>query len=201
MQKSTTELMAKGQAERILGLCAEVMAECGLTYKDLTAIGVGVGPGNFTGIRISVSAARGLALGLGIPAIPVSTFEMLRAPFDVKTEAAELVIVQAPRGAAYAQPFSYGRPTAKPEMIDPAAPPNHYRCANLRVTGHMAEEVARHLGANAASGVTEEPAGRIARITAWKLANRYDMSERPAPLYVRAPDAAPARDAAPAILP
>ena len=99
---SATEEMAKGQAERILVLCQEVLAQAGLSLNDQTAIAVGVGPGNFTGIRISVSAARGLALALGIPAVPVSTFEMLRDPHDLDAQKTELVVVAAPRGAAYA---------------------------------------------------------------------------------------------------
>ena len=56
--------MAKGQAERLMGLLEEVLAAQKTTWQDLSAIAVGVGPGNFTGIRIGVSAARGLALGL-----------------------------------------------------------------------------------------------------------------------------------------
>ncbi len=69
------EEMARGQAERLMVLLEELLAEHGQTWADLDAIGVGVGPGNFTGIRISVSAARGLALGLGIPAFGVSMFD------------------------------------------------------------------------------------------------------------------------------
>lgn len=69
------EEMARGQAERLMVLLEELLAEHGQTWADLDAIGVGVGPGNFTGIRISVSAARGLALGLGIPALGVSMFD------------------------------------------------------------------------------------------------------------------------------
>jgi tRNA threonylcarbamoyladenosine biosynthesis protein TsaB len=52
-----------------------VLAEAGKDWRDLTALGVGVGPGNFTGIRLAVAAARGLALGLRIPAVGVSVFE------------------------------------------------------------------------------------------------------------------------------
>ena len=61
--------MARGQAEHLMPMLEEVLAAQGLTWADLDAIGVGTGPGNFTGIRISVAAARGLALGLGIPAV------------------------------------------------------------------------------------------------------------------------------------
>ncbi|MCP1170122.1 tRNA (adenosine(37)-N6)-threonylcarbamoyltransferase complex dimerization subunit type 1 TsaB, partial [Limimaricola sp. ASW11-118] len=69
------EPMAKGQAERLMPFLEELLASEGLGFKDLAAIGVGCGPGNFTGLRIGVSAARGLALGLSIPAVGVSGFE------------------------------------------------------------------------------------------------------------------------------
>ncbi|MBC7675527.1 MAG: tRNA (adenosine(37)-N6)-threonylcarbamoyltransferase complex dimerization subunit type 1 TsaB, partial [Rhodoferax sp.] len=69
--------MAKGQAEYLIPMLQTMLTSKGMTWRDLTALAVGVGPGNFTGIRISVSAARGLALGLGIPAIGVSNFEAM----------------------------------------------------------------------------------------------------------------------------
>ncbi|SDE34832.1 tRNA (adenosine(37)-N6)-threonylcarbamoyltransferase complex dimerization subunit type 1 TsaB [Limimaricola pyoseonensis] len=69
------EPMAKGQAERLMPFLEDLLADEGLGWRDLAAIGVGCGPGNFTGLRIGVSAARGLALGLGIPAVGVSGFE------------------------------------------------------------------------------------------------------------------------------
>src|SRR5690606_21856521 len=69
------EDMARGQAERLFPLLEELLVEADLGWRDLSVIGCGIGPGNFTGIRISVAAARGLALSLGIPAIGVSATE------------------------------------------------------------------------------------------------------------------------------
>lgn len=64
------------QAEKFL-------AECGARWSDLTAIGVVVGPGSFTGIRLGIAYAKGLALGLNIPVVPVDAFEIyLRATPD-----------------------------------------------------------------------------------------------------------------------
>ena len=64
------------QAEKFL-------AECGAKWSDLTAIGVVVGPGSFTGIRLGIAYAKGLALGLNIPVVPVDAFEIyLRATPD-----------------------------------------------------------------------------------------------------------------------
>lgn len=64
------------QAEKFL-------AECGAQWSDLTAIAVVVGPGSFTGIRLGIAYAKGLALGLNIPVVPVNAFEIyLRATPD-----------------------------------------------------------------------------------------------------------------------
>ena len=68
-------ILPRGQGEALMPLLDDVLHEAGTGWADLSAIGVGIGPGNFTGIRISVSAARGLALGLGIPAIGVDRFD------------------------------------------------------------------------------------------------------------------------------
>ena len=80
--------MAKGQAEHLMPMLLEVLAAGNAELADLDAIAVGIGPGNFTGIRISVSAARGLALALGIPAVSVSTFEVMRDPRGLGANAA-----------------------------------------------------------------------------------------------------------------
>jgi tRNA threonylcarbamoyladenosine biosynthesis protein TsaB len=96
------EPMQKGQAERLLPMLNEVLAEGGLLWRDLKAIAVGTGPGNFTGVRIAVAAARGLALGLGIPAVGVTRLEAraygLPRPLTV--------IEDARRGEVYVQEFS-----------------------------------------------------------------------------------------------
>ncbi|MEN8738203.1 MAG: tRNA (adenosine(37)-N6)-threonylcarbamoyltransferase complex dimerization subunit type 1 TsaB, partial [Phaeobacter gallaeciensis] len=89
------EPMTRGQAERLMPLLEEVLATGGATWADLDAIGVGVGPGNFTGIRIAVSAARGLALGLGVPAVGIDGF-------DARAATGTLPGIPAPRDQVYA---------------------------------------------------------------------------------------------------
>ena len=106
--------MARGQAEHLMPMLDEMLSSNGLAWSDLTRIGVGIGPGNFTGIRISVSAARGLALGLGIPAVGVSTLEAL-----LHTHPNQTAAVKAPRDMAYAQ--SNGR---NPELAEAASVPD-----------------------------------------------------------------------------
>ena len=73
--KTTVKSMPKGQAEQLFPLLNELLEEAFISWEHIHRIGVCTGPGNFTGIRISVSAARGLAFGLNIPAIGVSSFE------------------------------------------------------------------------------------------------------------------------------
>ena len=73
--QSIIEFMPRGQAERLMSLLNELLEGASMDWPDISKIGVCTGPGNFTGIRIAVSAARGLALGLEIPAIGISSFE------------------------------------------------------------------------------------------------------------------------------
>ncbi|MEP0563146.1 MAG: tRNA (adenosine(37)-N6)-threonylcarbamoyltransferase complex dimerization subunit type 1 TsaB, partial [Paracoccaceae bacterium] len=108
--------MKRGQAEALMPLLEETLAARGLAWGDLDALAVGVGPGNFTGIRIGVSAARGLALALGIPAIGVSAFEAMA--FQHMGESC-LICLPAPRDQAYVQTFRRGQPNGAPQQIDP----------------------------------------------------------------------------------
>src|SRR5690606_23437462 len=93
------EEMGRGQAERLMPMLVEMLAAEGATWRDLGAIGVGIGPGNFTGVRISVAAARGLALGLAIPAIGASGFDA-----GAHGQPRPLwIAIEAPRGMVYLQ--------------------------------------------------------------------------------------------------
>jgi tRNA threonylcarbamoyl adenosine modification protein YeaZ len=159
------EDMAKGQAERLMGLIDEVMHRNGVSYADLAAIGVGIGPGNFTGIRIGVSAARGLALGLGIPAYGVNGFDQRALCYPD----APYQCVPAPRDQLYVR-------------RDDAA------TLHPRATlDHIPDEPA--------------PADLAASVARVAQARFPDPSPAPAPYYLRAPDATPAKDKPPKILP
>lgn len=159
---AAAEDMRQGQAERLFPLLESLLNEVGADWGDLSRIGVGVGPGNFTGIRISVSAARGLALSLGVPAIGVSTFEAIEAASD------HLPAVRGPRDQVY-----LARPGCAPSLEIEAQV--QQALAFPPTPAQLAQNIARR-----AALAVPGPA--------------------PAPLYVRAADAAPARDTAPAIL-
>lgn len=67
----------RNHAERILPAVDYALREAGVKRESLVSIAVGSGPGSFTGLRIGMSLAKGLAEGLGIPLVPVSTLEVL----------------------------------------------------------------------------------------------------------------------------
>lgn len=69
--------LGKGHSEHVMAVIAEALAKAGVSYAELTKIAVSIGPGSFTGVRVGVSATRGLALALKIPAVGVTTAEAL----------------------------------------------------------------------------------------------------------------------------
>lgn len=192
---------SRGQAEQLVPMIEEMLAEHGMAWRDLDAVAVGIGPGNFTGIRIAVAAARGLGLALRVPVIGVSSFEIMRGLNAGLQEANELVSVAAPRGQAYVQHMRHGRPEGVPRLIPVADPPEDLRLpVNMVVTGYAAAEIAARYDARANPTEMNEIGERIARRANWRLVFEKEEPERPVPLYVRAPDAAPPRHDAPVIL-
>ena len=180
------EPMTKGQAERLMPICEEVIAQGGYAWADLDCIGVGIGPGNFTGIRIAVSAARGLALSLDIPAIGISALDALAHG----QTASVLATIDARQDKLYAQII--GAEPSLPQLTDFESLPTG---ADLCI-GFQAEEIASKLNAK-----TAPPAYPIAQAIGRIALDRFGTdTPRPAPLYIRAPDAAPPRDTAPEIL-
>jgi tRNA threonylcarbamoyl adenosine modification protein YeaZ len=88
--------MTKGQAEQLMPMLIALLEKAGKTWADIDLLAVGTGPGNFTGLRISIAAARGLSLSTGVPAIGINTFDAMRR------DAPDLIIaVPAPRDQVY----------------------------------------------------------------------------------------------------
>jgi tRNA threonylcarbamoyl adenosine modification protein YeaZ len=174
------EEIATGQAERLIPMLGAVLAAGGAGWRDLAAVGVGTGPGNFTGVRIAVAAARGIATGLGVQAIGVGLLEA-RAEGLARPLA---VVEDARRGEVYLQSFGTGADEG-PLLLDPSdiAP----ALGDLPLAGGAAAAVAALTGA-----VVLAPALPLAVAIARIAAQRLGAPQpRPAPLYLRAPDAQP----------
>jgi tRNA threonylcarbamoyladenosine biosynthesis protein TsaB len=186
---SASEDMARGQAERLIPLLTEVLQAGGHVWADLDALAVGVGPGNFTGIRIAVSAARGLALGLDIPAVGVSVFEARAEGLPRPLTVAE----DARRNEVYVQDFT---PEPGEALLLDAADAQGF--GGFPVVGSAAAFWAARTG-----GQVLEPryplTEAIARMGARKATS--PRPARPAPLYIRPADAAPPAERPPLILP
>ncbi len=190
------EEMGRGQAERLFPMLDALLEGAGKRYADLDGVAVGVGPGNFTGIRISVSAARGLAMGLRIPAVPVSGFELMRGTEGLTDLSPMLVSLPGARGQAYIQRFEGARPVSAPDHVDPGA--MDAPGAGVVVLGFAASVLAGATGAVAREAVMKDIPARLAAIGAAKIA--AGESGPPAPLYVRPADATPPADPPPVIL-
>ncbi len=202
--------MARGQAESLFPTLEELLGEADTNWQDLDAIGVGVGPGNFTGIRISVSAARGLALSLGIPAVGISTFEAI-LHIAGRPSGRVAVFLPARKGSAYFQIFAGGRPQS-PAFLEPDGLPRDPQWTEAVKAvvgpgddGHC-RQVAIEIGRASEGTVPEQlvvdglkaQAKAITAIAAERIGSR---NERPKPLYVRPVNAAPAHGSPPAMLP
>ena len=100
--------MMRGHAEALVPLIAALMGEANVQFTDLDRIAVTVGPGSFTGLRVGVAAARGIALATGKPAVGVTTLGALAAPFFADESKAVLAVINARHDRVYMQLFGPG---------------------------------------------------------------------------------------------
>ena len=106
--------IATGHAELIFGRIAELLGRNGLGYADLERVVTTTGPGSFTGLRIGLSAARGIGLARGIPVVGVSSLVALSLGADGPAS----VLLDARRGEAYFQSFAGpGEPITEGDLV------------------------------------------------------------------------------------
>jgi tRNA threonylcarbamoyladenosine biosynthesis protein TsaB len=99
------EQMRRGQAERLLTMIEEVSAAAGVSYGDLDYLVTTIGPGSFTGVRVGLAAAKGLALVTHLPIIPLTTTEAIAATLKEPPDGLLSVAIDAKRDQLYLQQF------------------------------------------------------------------------------------------------
>jgi tRNA threonylcarbamoyladenosine biosynthesis protein TsaB len=186
--------MVRGHAEALIPMIARVMARARVTFTEIDRIAVTTGPGSFTGLRVGIAAARGLALAAGKPAVGLSTLAAYAAPYIAADDTLPVVVaIDARHDHVYLQVFGPGGRT----LVGPRAVPlrEALRLATTggpRVTGTAATIMAAAwpAGERPPSVVDQRPAPDIAWVARLGAA-AAETGSPPKPLYLRAPDAQP----------
>ncbi|HAD85985.1 MAG TPA: tRNA (adenosine(37)-N6)-threonylcarbamoyltransferase complex dimerization subunit type 1 TsaB [Rhodospirillaceae bacterium] len=202
---SQARAMTRGQSESLMPMIDDVLAAAGLTYGDLDALAVTVGPGAFTGLRIGLAAARGLALALNIPCAAVTTLEAVAKaqpplPDRVADGAAGLLVaLDSKREDLYVQLFD--RDLAP--MTDPAAVMPDALAGLLPGGGAISvagDAAGTACDALAAAGIAAHATGGPGvpdAVVVGEIAIGRDLppvGQAPGPIYLRPPDAVRPKD-------
>jgi tRNA threonylcarbamoyladenosine biosynthesis protein TsaB len=191
---SESRVMQRGHAEAVMPLIARVMDRAELGFGQLDRIAVTVGPGSFTGLRVGIAAARGIALAAGKPAVGLSTLAGLAAPHIAGNESTPVAAaIDARHDCVYLQVFGPdGRTMVAPRLAPLAEAVRAAVAGPARIVGSAAARLAE------AWPVDEPPPAlvdqRRAPDIAWIArlgAAAADGESPPKPLYLRAPDARP----------
>ena len=185
VRAARSEPMTRGHQERIAVLAREVAAEAGVKFADLSRIAVTVGPGSFTGLRVGLSFAKGLATALSIPCVGVNTLEALAASADAKGLVAG--VLDAKMGQVYLQVFDGGKALMAPDALEvgvaAARLAELYSGGPVTLVGSGAPLIAEVLpDATVLTPAYADPVA-IARLAAARPTPRHS----PRPLYLRAP--------------
>ena len=109
---SARAVMDYGQAEALMPMIEETMATAGLSYAELDRIAVTIGPGSFTGVRVGLAAARGIAMAADKPVVGVTTMDVVAHGVpenEVKDAAGIIIAIDTKRGDFFAQKFTPAR--------------------------------------------------------------------------------------------
>src|ERR1700704_2885684 len=141
---SESVAMARGHAEAVMPLLARVMDLAEIEFANLDRVAVTTGPGSFTGLRVGIAAARGIALAAGRPAIGLTTLSGFAAPHIAEDDTKPVVaVIDARHDHVYLQVFGPGGRTLVPARIAPLR--EAVRAAmsgTVRIVGHAANLMA-----------------------------------------------------------
>lgn len=188
--------IAHGQAEALLPLIDGMMRRAGLPARALALVAVTTGPGSFTGIRVGLAAARGIALALDVPVIGVTGFEAALAALgdDVRQAQLLLVALESRRAELFIQLFDAARhPLGAAAALLPDALAQTVAAAGVKplaVTGDAAPRAAAALATYGFSSTvaTGDPRVLGALRVAWRRWRRGEPQVAVRPFYLRPPD-------------
>jgi tRNA threonylcarbamoyladenosine biosynthesis protein TsaB len=194
--------MRHGQAEALLPMVADAMAEAGLPPAALDCVAVARGPGSFTGIRIGLAAAHGIALALERPLLGVTSFEAAAALAEHgETGRFLLVAIESRRRDFYAQLFS----PRHESLTEPAAVmPEALGPTVAAAIGEAPLTIVGDAAVDAAAALFDRPRTTIADLPPLALGvvrvglrhwRRGEQDRRVRPFYLRPPDVTLARPA------
>ena len=191
--------MTRGHAEALMPLLEQVMKASGLAFHALDRIAVTTGPGSFTGLRVGLSAARGIALAANKPVVGVTTLSAYAAPLVSENgTAAVLSAIDARHDQVFFQAVTgSGGTLVRPRLIPVAEALEAARFGPPRIVGNAAAALAQRWPESSAPvEVRQLSAPEIAWV-AW-LGAAVSPNTAPArPYYLRAPDARPQRGGLP----
>src|SRR6266700_2624425 len=141
---SETVAMTRGHAEAVMPLIARVMDLADVEFAELDRIAVTTGPGSFTGLRVGISAARGIALAAGKPAIGLSTLAGFAAPLIAEDDSTHVVAaIDARHEQVYLQVFgSGGRTVVAPRVASVRDAARAAMTGPTRIVGSAASKLA-----------------------------------------------------------
>ncbi len=187
-----SENIGRGHAERLMPMIAELQEETGFVWSDIERLGCVTGPGSFTGLRVGLATARGLALALDVPCVGVTVFDAFANQYADEDELT--VVMDAKRDQVWIQGFASGAIAKAPPAALPIgqAVPQIVSCPRIAGSGApFFSKLTTEL--EIISDAPSPPIEAVARIAAIA-----DISSAlPNPLYLRSPDAKPQSKPAP----
>ena len=189
-----SQAMKRGHAEALMPLVARLMKESSIAFGALDRIAATTGPGSFTGLRVGLSAARGIALAAGKPVVGITTLTAYAAP-HVSEHGEHPIIsaIDARHDHVYLQAVtSHGESLVTPRVAPMEEALAAARFGAPHLVGNAAHILAERWPKDAPQPVKvdQQPAPDIVWV-AWLAAAVDPAVATPRPLYLRAPDAKP----------
>ncbi|KRR23464.1 tRNA (adenosine(37)-N6)-threonylcarbamoyltransferase complex dimerization subunit type 1 TsaB [Bradyrhizobium retamae] len=189
-----SQAMKRGHAEALMPLIARVMKASGVAFAALDRVAATTGPGSFTGLRVGLSAARGIALAAGKPVVGVTTLTVFAAPIvSESSEHPVIAAIDARHDHVYFQVLGGdGSSLVKPKVAPIAEALDVARFGTPHLVGNAANILAERWPTDASQPfkINQQAAPDIAWV-AWLGAAVNPESSPARPYYLRAPDAKP----------